>query len=234
MANAASFSDLYPERRGGAVSPSVFQRATGAGHPASLKVGCEQNVLENLEKMPMVRQMLSALKSSGCPLDLASQISCEMCLEGKSVENLGGYDEKYNQIFICSNNCTTKGATHGVLVRNLFHMFDRCVNKYDFNNPDHLACTEIRKANLANCGFMVYMQKDGANFGVKKEHANCVKLTAIESLVKTRFMDPELAKYSVDKVFTRCYADLEPIGRRAKNKADLIRAYEEKFLFGYH
>jgi len=52
--------------------------------------------------------------------------------------------------------------------------------------------------------------------------------------VKTRFMDPELAKYSVDKVFTRCYADLEPIGRRAKNKADLIRAYEEKFLFGYH
>ena len=34
----------------------------GAGHPASLKVGCEQNVLENLEKMPMVRQMLSALK----------------------------------------------------------------------------------------------------------------------------------------------------------------------------
>ena len=33
MANAASFSDLYPERRGGAVSPSVFQRATGTYTP---------------------------------------------------------------------------------------------------------------------------------------------------------------------------------------------------------
>ena len=26
------------------------------------------------------------------------------------------------------------------------------------------------------------MQKDGASVGVKKEHANCVKITAIESL----------------------------------------------------
>merc|ERR1719312_1966675 len=107
--------------------------------------------------MPMVRHMLSALKSSGCPVDLTSQISCEMCQQGPNIEHLGGYDEKYNQIFICSNNCTSPGQTHGVLVRNLFHMFDRCVNQVDFNNPDHLACTEIRKANLAGCGWLVYI-----------------------------------------------------------------------------
>eukprot|EP00088_Acartia_fossae_P039858 TRINITY_DN41493_c0_g1_i1.p1 TRINITY_DN41493_c0_g1~~TRINITY_DN41493_c0_g1_i1.p1 ORF type:complete len:114 (-),score=12.74 TRINITY_DN41493_c0_g1_i1:172-513(-) len=113
-------------------------------------------------------------------------------------------------------------------------MYDRCVNKYNFNNPEHLACTEIRRANLANCGFGVYMQQDGANFGVRKEHANCVKLVATKALIHQRFMDKDLAQYSVDKVFSKCYQDLEPIGRRAKDAADILRAFEEKFLFGYH
>ncbi|XP_023329471.1 mitochondrial inner membrane protease ATP23 homolog [Eurytemora carolleeae] len=228
------FSDLYPERRGGVINPSVLQRATGAGHPASLRVACERNVIENIEKMPMVRHFLSALKASGCPFDLASQVSCEMCQKGSGLEHAGGYDEKLNQIFICQNNTTTPGQVHAALVRNLFYVFDRCVNKYDFNNPEHLACTEVRKANLANCGWLVFMQRDGASLGVKNQHANCVKITAIESLEKTRFMSRELAEKSVENVFDRCYKDLEPIGRRSKDKKDIIRAFEEKFLFGYH
>jgi hypothetical protein len=38
------------------------------------------------------------LKSAGCPVDLVSQISCEMCQAGQRVEHAGGYDEKYNQV----------------------------------------------------------------------------------------------------------------------------------------
>ena len=60
----ASFTDLYPERRGGTVNPTVFQRATGAGHPDSMKVRCERNVTWNIENMPMVQTMVSALKVS--------------------------------------------------------------------------------------------------------------------------------------------------------------------------
>ena len=59
---APSYSDLYPERRGGKVSPSVFQKATGAGHPHSIKVQCERAVTWNLENMPMVKTLVSALK----------------------------------------------------------------------------------------------------------------------------------------------------------------------------
>ena len=59
---APSFSDLYPERRGGIVSPSAVQRATGAGHPHSIKTQCERNVLWAIEEMPMVKTMVSALK----------------------------------------------------------------------------------------------------------------------------------------------------------------------------
>ena len=40
----------------------------------------------------------------------------------------------------------------------------------------------FRKANLANCGWLVFMQRDGASLGVKNQHANCVRITAIESL----------------------------------------------------
>jgi len=197
-----SFTDLYPERRGKLVEPTVLEKAGGAGYPDALKAKCENRIIQNVEKSPMIRHMLAALKASGCPVDLAAHISCEMCQKGIDIHNYGNYDEKYNQVFLCANNTKSDmGKTHGALLRSLFYMFDRCVNKYDFNNPDHLACTEIRKANLANCGYLVYMRTNGANFGVRKEHENCVKLKAFESLVKLRFVPDDVAKDSIDKVF---------------------------------
>ena len=48
------------------------------------------------------------------------------------------------QVFVCCNNATKSGLVHGALVRNLIQMFDNCVNKYDFNNVRHLACSEVR------------------------------------------------------------------------------------------
>ena len=112
-------------------------------------------------------------------------------------------------------------------------MFDVCVNKYDFQNAEHLACTEIRKANLANCGYMVFMQQKWASFSWKKAHAACVRNTAIDYLVNTKFVKEDVAKAAVDKVFPKCYNDLEPIGRRAMDGDDIARANNEKYLFGY-
>lgn len=38
----------------------------------------------------------------------------------------------------------------------------------------------------------------------------------------------------VEKVFPKCYADLEPIGRRVRSgSADMERAYEESRYYGY-
>ena len=58
----SSYTDLYPERRGGKISPTIVQRATGSGHPESMKVRCERDVVWNMENMPMVKNMVSALK----------------------------------------------------------------------------------------------------------------------------------------------------------------------------
>ena len=65
--------------------------------------------------------------------------------------------------------------------------FDFC-KAFDSCSPVYYQkeCVMDRKANLANCNYMSYMFTKGASIGVKREHANCVKLKAFESLVKTR------------------------------------------------
>merc|ERR1719206_1100902 len=47
------------------------KRLTGSGgSPQHLKISCEQHLVSNLEGMPMVKTLLSALKASGCSVDL--------------------------------------------------------------------------------------------------------------------------------------------------------------------
>lgn len=44
----------------------------------------------------------------------------------------------------------------------------------------------------------------------------------------------EVAEAAIEKVFTKCYNDLEPIGRRVRrNSLDMPRAYAEGHLYGY-
>lgn len=63
---------------------------------------------------------------------------------------------------------------------------------------------------------------------------DCVKHKAIISVLAVRDVTYEQAKEAVEKVFDRCYADLEPIGRRLKGKmTDFELAYAEAYLMGY-
>jgi len=134
---------------------------------------------------------------------------------------------------MCADNATRSGLVHGVLLRNLIHMFDVCTRKVDFQNVEHLACMEVRKANLANCNYALYLSRKDAEFAVKQQHEVCVRNTSVDFLVKTKFVDRQVAEEAVDKVFSKCYQDLEPIGRRAKHIYDMKQANKEKYLFGY-
>lgn len=49
------------------------------------------------------------------------------------------------------------GMVQGILVHEMIHMFDACRHELDFKNVHHLACTEIRAANLTHCSFMSAM-----------------------------------------------------------------------------
>ena len=43
--------------------------------------------------------------------------------------------------------------------RNMIAMFDKCARNQQTDNLEQIACTEIRKANLANCNYMVYAMR---------------------------------------------------------------------------
>lgn len=63
----------------------------------------------------------------------------------------------------------------GVLAHEMIHMFDYCRNELDFKNMEHLACTEIRAANLTHCSFTsAWSQGDASWFKVKQAHQVCV------------------------------------------------------------
>lgn len=160
--------DLYPERRGEEFKPKWSRILLGfEGHENMDKIKCERNVYWCVKNSPLVKLMMGALKSSGCPIDLRRHISCEVC--DSSVT--GGYDPVLNQIVVCQNMAKKEGMVQGVLTHEMIHMFDYCNNDLDFRNIDHLACTEIRAANLAHCSFLsAMMQGDASLFDIKQTH----------------------------------------------------------------
>lgn len=72
---------------------------------------------------------------------------------------------------MCQNIATSKGLVGGVLVHEMIHMFDFCRKNLNFKNMEHLACTEIRAANLTHCSITSAMtQGDASIINIKKRH----------------------------------------------------------------
>ena len=229
------FADLYPERRGRAVKrEGVLTSKYDETYIRNEKTKCYSHIVNCFENWPPLKLMWSALEANGCALDLDRHISCDICIDANrsKLENRGGYDPSSNQVFVCANNIESSRCC-GTLLRGLISMFDQCKNKIDYANPDHLACTEIRKANLAHCNFLLYYSRPDAKFNIKGNHKLCVRNVAVESMIESNFVDKEVAEASVDRVFDKCYADLEPIGRRARNQEDVSLAFYERYLFGF-
>lgn len=99
-------------------------------------------------------------------MDIRRHFTCEVC----DTAVTGGYDPEYNQIVVCQNN-TNEGVVQGILTHEMVHMFDYCNNNLDFKNIDHLACTEIRAANLAHCSYLsAIAQGDASPLEIKQKH----------------------------------------------------------------
>ncbi|XP_066139679.1 mitochondrial inner membrane protease ATP23 homolog [Euwallacea fornicatus] len=224
--------DLYPERRQGRVSKSIGKVMLGlAGREGLRKIECERSVYQCIKTSPLVRLMMGALKASGCPVDIRRHISCEDCAPSVS----GGYDPILNQVVICHNNAFREGIVQSVLTHEMIHMFDYCRNNLDFKNIDHLACTEIRAANLAHCSFLsAWTNGDTSIFNFKETHQNCVKSKALSSMLAVRNITKLEAINAIERVFTKCYNDLEPLGRRLRrNSLDIQKVFQDGIYFGY-
>jgi len=223
---------LYPERGGEKYKSSWFDTLVwGEGREGIDKIKCERNVYNCVKNSPLVKLMLGALKASGCKVDIRRHISCEVC--DKSVT--GGYDPFTNQVVVCQNSARSEGMIQGVLTHEFIHMFDYCRHKMDLNNVKHLACTEIRAANLAHCSFMSAMTQGTASpLSIKEQHRICVKERAFQSVKAVKDISDEDAIEAVESVFEKCYKDLEPLGRRIRRNSDHARkAYFDRHNVGY-
>ncbi|XP_076229792.1 mitochondrial inner membrane protease ATP23 homolog [Nomia melanderi] len=222
--------DLYPQRRES--QRSWVNKILRIEERQDVdKFKCEMNVYKCIKDSALVKLMLAALKSSGCEIDIRRHITCEVC----DTSVTGGYDPDLNQVIVCQNTATSKGKVQGVLSHEMIHMFDFCRNNMNLNDINHLACTEIRAANLCHCSFLgSWIQGFASPFNIKERHQICVKDKAMKSILAVRNVTEDAAREAVNRVFEKCYNDLEPVGRRIRrNSDDMERAYAEAPLYGY-
>lgn len=221
--------DMYPERRQKSDNTALGTFLKGRDNLDKIK--CERNVYKCVKDSPIVKLLMGALKASGCPIDIRRHISCEECAPTVS----GGFDPVLNQVVICQNVVRKESLIQAVLMHEMIHMFDFCRHELNFRNLDHLACTEIRAANLAHCSFMsAWTQGDVTLFNFKEGHQTCVKNKALSSIMAARNVTKEEAVQAVNRVFPQCYADLEPVGRRIRrNSDDMYKALNEGYYYGY-
>ncbi|KAL4235926.1 Mitochondrial inner membrane protease ATP23 [Mactra antiquata] len=193
---------------------------------------CKINVMECVNRDPKVQIMLRALRAHGCPVDISRHISCEPC----RMKISGGYDFYNSQVVVCENVVKRVPPTCNVLSHELLHAWDHCRAKYDPKNVEHLACTEIRAANIFHCHLGPSIMSGAASFtNLRDRHQDCVRNKATFTVQMARNVTEDEAAAIVEKVFARCYTDLEPFGRRPRkqNKGDCDRALQEGILYGY-
>lgn len=103
----------------------------------------------------------------------------------------------------------TRSVTH-----ELIHAYDHCRAKVEATNCSHIACTEVRAANLSgDCDFGVEVSRSLALIarggGLGGHQQRCVKRRAELSLsFHSQCKDDE--KRTMGQVWDACYADTAP------------------------
>ncbi|XP_020947566.1 mitochondrial inner membrane protease ATP23 homolog isoform X4 [Sus scrofa] len=163
---------------------------------------------------PYVKLLLDAMKHSGCAVSKERHFSCEDCNGNVS----GGFDASVSQIVLCQNNIRNQAHMNRVVTHELIHAFDHCRAHVDwFTNIRHLACSEVRAANLSgDCSLLNEIFR--LHFGLKQHHQTCVRDRAILSILAVRNISREVAQKAVDEVFESCFNDHEPFGRIPHNQ----------------
>lgn len=101
----------------------------------------------------------------------------------------------------------------------------------------HFALLQIRAANFMHCSFSAsFYQGLLPAFRLADTHRECVRAKALGSILGVRNVSREEAEAALDRVFDRCYADLEPAGIRPKKRTyqeDCRRAFQDAKYYGY-
>jgi len=171
---------------------------------------CEEKVISEIVSNPCVKLMFLALKKNGCPVELSRHISCEPC-HGRLK---GGFDSKNNQIVLCEDSSFSYSSSFGrVLTHELVHALDHCTRRVDWDDLEHLACAEVRAANLTDCSPTRALLRDfpGPLRRLKAGHRECVLDKASRSVSAIRPRDSkETVARTVENVFKSCFHYVAP------------------------
>ncbi|KAM6896801.1 mitochondrial inner membrane protease ATP23 homolog [Lycodopsis pacificus] len=202
--------DLFPERNSAKYKGRLTESLFTFNHK------CQVMLQFATETSPYAKLLLSAMKSSGCKVLKDRHFSCEDCDGSVS----GGFDAASSQIVLCQNNIHQQSHMNRVVTHELIHAFDHCRAHVDwFDNLRHLACSEIRAANLSeDCSFSNEVSR--FNFGFKQHHQACVRGRALRSILAVRKISRQEAEKIVDEVFDTCFNDHAPFGRIPHGKKD--------------
>uniref|UniRef100_V9L913 Mitochondrial inner membrane protease ATP23 n=1 Tax=Callorhinchus milii TaxID=7868 RepID=V9L913_CALMI len=205
--------NLFPERQAGKQQQkkSVLTESLFTFHHK-----CQVMLKVAMDTSPYAKLLIDAMKGSGCAIYKDRHFSCEECDGTVS----GGFDAETSQIVICQNNIHQQPHMNRVVSHELIHAFDHCRAHVDwFQNVKHLACSEIRAANLSgDCTFQNELSR--FNFGLKQHQQKCVRERALRSILAVRKVSQEAAEKAVDEVFDSCFNDHEPFGRIPHDKKD--------------
>jgi len=202
---------LTPEQVAAMTKAGAAPTAKGPETPKQEKerLQCWERKNTACHKSAFVVFMLEKMQQAGCAVNVEKHFVCEEC------PVLGAFDAERNEIVLCQNNIISEREMADVMTHELIHAYDNCRGKVDFTDLKHLACTEIRAANLSGDCFMWKEMLNRLNFtqGFRGQHAACVKRKAGNSIVAVGGGDRAKADAAIDAVWDTCFNDTEPFDK---------------------
>ena len=166
------------------------------------------------EHSPRVTTLLRRISSLGCALP-ADPILCEDAFRGAPL--LGGYDPARGVVVMnpgVPSASLNQAEWTRTIVHELVHAYDHCRAELSPTNCAHLACTEVRAANLSgDCDFGVDVARGGLRgWTVAGHQQKCVRRRAEASLAAHASCVGRAGgvRAVVDDVWDACYADTAP------------------------
>jgi len=163
---------------------------------------------------PRVKALLSTLSARGCSLHSPPAL-CEDVFSGAPA--LAAYDASRRAVVMnpavppryLTAHQWSRGLTH-----ELVHAFDDCRVHMRQDSPAHMACTEIRAANLSgDCDYSDELRRAGPSLRIAGVQRECVRRRTRQSLAMhpaAAALDAAALDRVIDSVFEPCYRDTAP------------------------
>ncbi|GBG26157.1 Mitochondrial inner membrane protease ATP23-like [Hondaea fermentalgiana] len=206
----ASESPVSEQQAQEAAGPK--QGMSGGASTSAARSTCEgyRDKAMTSEKVKIVREGMEKL---GCDVPLPEFFRCRPC-ENEGI--IGAFspanESDKGHVLLCEDNIEKFSVSSAHVERTaaheLIHAYDHCRAKLDWQNCLHLACTEIRAANLSgDCTMKAEMGR--GQFSIKGQGERCIRRRAELSIAGHEHCK-DIAKAAVDKVFDKCIADRAP------------------------